>query len=719
MRRKRSFFVAVLICIALSRLSSQTEELREKISIDFRNQKIADIILSVADMCGESVSIDDTVSGSATFHFEDTDFDTALKRFAESCRIFVEKRDGIYYLTKVRIEKRTNGYYVDGEDVPVIPFLMRLSRDAHVTIMYESLPNVTVTVRTEEATVEELMELVMLRLSGYTLETSGKGYFISRGARGQNGRSTEDFGITVKDGLYSLSLKKALSGTVFDALFKKAGKEYALLNKTAVALENLYYTDKDFDTLLHLILEQSNSDCSLTDGIYYIFEIQRKDILKKLKTTKAVHLVHVSAESVMALFPAELNASSFSRIDKAANTIYITGSEEETKPIIDFLGAIDIPIEGRYYQRFTTKNMAVSEVVPLIPKSILYTDTVILPNSMTFVTQVTEERERLIREYLTLIDRKDAAHAVRLRYIQSDELFKYLPPSIKKENITVTGDTALVFFTGPEETFDTFKKELSLIDKPKQQVRYQVLVIQHQKTSGFKWEPSLQMEKVSSTGNGLSYAATLGSLLNVSFDIVSQFGIRFAASLAWELSSGKARVLADTTLNGISGEAISFSNTNVYRYRDIVKDNTNNVYSSTTREISSGLTLSIKGWVSGDDMITVAVDARVSKQGTTSDTTVPPPTSEKKVTTNVRAKSGSPVIIGGLMQSEKDVSIQKTPILGSIPLIGRVFRKTVESTADTEFVIYLVPFVERGGSAEEKSERGIRRYYEKYVATKS
>ncbi|MGI5093530.1 type II and III secretion system protein, partial [Treponema socranskii] len=94
-------------------------------------------------------------------------------------------------------------------------------------------------------------------------------------------------------------------------------------------------------------------------------------------------------------------------------------------------------------------------------------------------------------------------------------------------------------------------------------------------------------------------------------------------------------------LNGISGEAISFSNTNVYRYRDIVKDNTNNVYSSTTREISSGLTLSIKGWVSGDDMITVAVDARVSKQGTTNDTTVPPPTSEKKVTTNVRAKSGS------------------------------------------------------------------------------
>lgn len=71
------------------------------------------------------------------------------------------------------------------------------------------------------------------------------------------------------------------------------------------------------------------------------------------------------------------------------------------------------------------------------------------------------------------------------------------------------------------------------------------------------------------------------------------------------------------------------------------------------------------------------------------------------------------------MQSEKDVSIQKTPILGSIPLIGLLFRKTVESTADTEFVIYLVPFVERSGNAEEMRERGIRRYYEKYVAAES
>ena len=115
-------------------------------------------------------------------------------------------------------------------------------------------------------------------------------------------------------------------------------------------------------------------------------------------------------------------------------------------------------------------------------------------------------------------------------------------------------------------------------------------------------------------------------------------------------------------------------------------------------------------------MITVDVNAQVSKQGTSNDTSIPPPTSEKKVTTNVRTKSGSPIVIGGLIQTEKDVSVQRVPVLGSIPLLGNLFKKKIESTADTEFVIYLVPFIERTGTAQEKTESAIKRYYEKYVA---
>lgn len=210
----------------------------------------------------------------------------------------------------------------------------------------------------------------------------------------------------------------------------------------------------------------------------------------------------------------------------------------------------------------------------------------------------------------------------------------------------------------------------------------------------------------------------LSNIFNINFDIISQFGVQFAGNLNAELSEGKSHVLADTTLNGISGESISFSNTNTYRYRDIVVNPSGDMYTSTAREIASGLILNINGWVSGDDMITVKIEAQVSKQGSTSssstDTTNPPSTSEKKVSTNVRTRSGEPVIIGGLFQQEIDITEKKVPFLGSIPLLGNLFKSRTESVAETEFIIYLVPFVEKDNSEVLSEDENLNRLMNKY-----
>ena len=119
-------------------------------------------------------------------------------------------------------------------------------------------------------------------------------------------------------------------------------------------------------------------------------------------------------------------------------------------------------------------------------------------------------------------------------------------------------------------------------------------------------------------------------------------------------------------------------------------------------------------------MITVDVNAQVSNQGTvngsTTDTTNPPGTTEKKVSTNVRTESGTPIVISGLLQSDKEVTVKKVPLLGSIPLLGHLFRKEVESDSETEFVIYLVPFVEKPDNGKVNHDQRLRQYYEEYVA---
>lgn len=704
--------------------SLSAQETDTSIYMDFRNQKISDIIYSVAEICGKSVLIDETVTGAATFRFEDKDFESALARFARHCQLYVENNDGVYSVSKAHIESRADGKLAIGtENVMVEPFINMLSRYTNRTILFDSLPNATVTIRAQEASLEDVLNLTIVKLPGFGLERIADGYYITKSGGNLGRRNIDVFTVSEVGGKFSVNIQKAAFANVIETLFKKGKREYALLAKPAVQLENMEYADKDFDELLNLILYQSNCDCSVNDGIYYIYEIQKKDVVKNFKETRIIQLKNISTETLSSLLPNELNTAGFIKAEKNSNSVILTGSPAEIMSIENFIQKIDVGDTGRNFRSFYLENISVKDAVAAIPKTMLMSDVIVLPSANGFVTQVTNESGDALSNFLGILDDKKHNKVVKLKYIKSDELFKALPPSVSKEALTETNDPTLVFFTGTEKQFEEFSKDLRRIDQPKQQIKYQLLVVQRQKTEGFNWNSSFSMGNPSDDKKS-TWSGMLSNIFSINFDIISKFGVQFAGILNAELSEGKSRVLADTTLNGISGESLSFSNTNTYRYRDIIVDTSGDLYTSTTREITSGLTLSISGWVSGDGMITVKVDAQISKQGSsnsssssttpTVDTTVPPSTSEKKVSTNVRTKSGEPVVIGGLFQQEEDVTEKRIPLLGKIPVLGNLFKSRNVSAAESEFVIYLVPFVEKDKESELSEEDNLARLMQKY-----
>lgn len=633
------------------------EEQKETVFMDFRNQKITDIIYSLAKLCGKSVITDETVNGIQTFHFEDRSFEQALYRFAEANSLWVWKKEDVYYVSKVKIEEKDGKIDVSAEETDVSSFLRMLSRKTKTTVMFDSLPQVNVTVRLSEASLEDVLNLVLMKLPGFSLERIGQGYFIGKNTAGGSRRNTDIFNLSCTDGKYSISLQKAAFNTVLEALFKREGKEFSILCKNNQNLESIYFKDKSFEEMLSLILEQAGCSFGIDKDIYYIFEVSKKDATKKFRDVKILELKNISASVFMQMIPSEILGDAVVKTDEKKNLLVIIAGPESLAGIISFVNLIDVKND--------------------------------------------KEKVKSTRE-------------IKLKYIKSQELIDSISEPVNRNCIFKTWDSSRVFFTGSDDEYSLFLNQLSFLDIPKQQIKYQILVVQRQKTEGTKFNSSFaindtQEEPVKNRG------LTISNIFNIKFDVISHMGIQFAENLNAELSEGKSRVLADTTLNGLSGEQINFSNTNTYRYRDIIVDTTGDLYTSTTREISSGLTISLNGWVSGDDMITVKIDAQVSKQGSSDsagDTSNPPATSEKKVSTNVRTRSGESVIIGGLFQQETDVSERRVPVLGSIPLIGNVFRHKTTSTADTEFVIYLVPFVEK---KEKSNEERIKRYYEKYV----
>jgi general secretion pathway protein D len=70
-----------------------------------------------------------------------------------------------------------------------------------------------------------------------------------------------------------------------------------------------------------------------------------------------------------------------------------------------------------------------------------------------------------------------------------------------------------------------------------------------------------------------------------------------------------------------------------------------------------------------------------------------PVINQRTADTVVDVPNGQTVIIGGLMQKSTQKNQTKIPILGDIPLLGAAFRRTVNSDAKTELLIFLTPFV--------------------------
>jgi type II secretory pathway component GspD/PulD (secretin) len=86
--------------------------------------------------------------------------------------------------------------------------------------------------------------------------------------------------------------------------------------------------------------------------------------------------------------------------------------------------------------------------------------------------------------------------------------------------------------------------------------------------------------------------------------------------------------------------------------------------------------------------------------------------STRKVTTNVSVWDGQTVVLGGLMREDVQKTEDKTPIIGDIPLVGRLFRTNVDQHIKRNLIIFVTArLVTPGGlplNPAEEEEEGLQ-----------
>ncbi len=115
--------------------------------------------------------------------------------------------------------------------------------------------------------------------------------------------------------------------------------------------------------------------------------------------------------------------------------------------------------------------------------------------------------------------------------------------------------------------------------------------------------------------------------------------------------------------------------------------------------IDVGTILNITPTINDEGFITLDLDMEISS--VVSELVTPtgnkiPIIGTSKADTKVMVKDGTTVVIGGLRTERKSNTITKTPVLGDIPIIGRLFKSRNPSKERSEMLIMLTPHIISG-----------------------
>ncbi len=128
-------------------------------------------------------------------------------------------------------------------------------------------------------------------------------------------------------------------------------------------------------------------------------------------------------------------------------------------------------------------------------------------------------------------------------------------------------------------------------------------------------------------------------------------------------------------------------------------NNSNNPFTTIERQ-DVGITLRVVPRITQGDVVQLEVVQEVSSLIAP---TVPDAadiiTSQRQIQTTVLADNGATIVLGGLITDDRLSSDTKVPILGDIPVVGRLFGSNAESSARRTLFVFLRPTILRTRSA--------------------
>jgi type IV pilus assembly protein PilQ len=179
----------------------------------------------------------------------------------------------------------------------------------------------------------------------------------------------------------------------------------------------------------------------------------------------------------------------------------------------------------------------------------------------------------------------------------------------------------------------------------------------------------------------------------------------FIASLTASIRNGSAKVITDPNLTVQEGETATIALTD-----QVINNITSTITAATTPGTAAtttttatfaqvGLTLAIQiERIDDNGFINLSVSPRISTPlnavplTSSAGTNFVVPISERVLNSGrIRLRDAQTLVLSGVIRDSDSESVQKVPLLGDIPIIGALFRRTVTTNSRSEVIIVVTP----------------------------
>lgn len=298
---------------------------------------------------------------------------------------------------------------------------------------------------------------------------------------------------------------------------------------------------------------------------------------------------------------------------------------------------------------------------------------------------------------------------VQLQHRSIDTIMMMIPMDWRKDvEIKEFKEQNMLLLSGSGPQIREIEAYVKQLDKLVPMVLIEVTMLDIQKGNTIKTGIKMGVDSISpKVGGSLSDGFTFGSGSinrflsqlgkNNSFNlgrVTPNFYVRLQA-LEENKNVEMRSVPKLSTLNGHKA-VLSIGSKRYYKIetQNVYPGLTNtNVFTTQYKDVDADMKIEVIPVVSGDDQITMKIKVDISDFIGTVGKNEPPPTSNSKFESIIRARNEDMIVLGGIERTENSNSGRGLPLLSRIPILKWLFSSREKSTQKVVSVVFIKPTI--------------------------